>query len=657
MKNLRLFAPLLLGFTCLVLISRSASAQQWKPMDPAHLALKAPVVEKDADAEALLWEVYINDSSDTTTDFTHLVRIKIFSERGKESQSKIDIPYFTRIQIKDIAGRTIKPDGTAIELKKDAIFDREIVKFGRFRLRAKSFAMPGIEPGSIIEYRWREVYEGSTNYVKMQFQRDIPVQLVRYYLKPHPHALNPMKTITFQGNTAPWTRDKDGYFRTEMTNVPAFREEPRMPPEDQVRTWMLVYYAPDVKKEPMAYWKDLGKQLHEASKDQMKVNDEIRKASAEAIGDATTPDQKLERIFNYCRAKIKNFTDDASGLTVDQILKLKDNKSAADTLKRGYGTGRDINFLFAAMATAAGFEARYAKLSDRGRKFFDPAFTDDYFVQSDNIAVRTGDKWSFFDPGSNHVPFGMLRWQEEGIQALVADPKESTFVMTPLSPAEKSNQKRTAKLRLNEEGTLEGEVRIEYTGHFAVYMKEDNDEESEEQRENKLGESIKSRLGSAELSEVKIESANDPLKPFTTAYKIRVPGYAERTGKRLFLQPAFFQKGVGPLFPTSTRQHDVYFHFPWMEEDYVTIDLPEGFGLDNAEAPNSLNFGEVGKYDVSLAVTTDKKTLVYKRKLKFSGLIFPKGSYPNLKRAFDVVHNEDNHAVTLKQEVAAAVKQ
>jgi hypothetical protein len=210
---------------------------------------------------------------------------------------------------------------------------------------------------------------------------------------------------------------------------------------------------------------------------------------------------------------------------------------------------------------------------------------------------------------------------------------------------------------LSEDGTLEGEVRIEYTGHFAVDMKEDNDEETAEQRETKLREAVKSRLGSPELSEVRIESANDPLKPFVYAYKVRVPGYAERTGKRLFLQPAFFQKGFGPMFPTSARQHDVYFYFPWMEEDYVTIELPEGFGLDNAEAPNSLNFGEVGKYDVSLAVATDKKALVYRRRLKFSGMIFPKTSYPNLKKAFDAVHTEDNHAVTLKQDVAAAVKQ
>src|SRR5262245_9569474 len=369
MTNNRSFVLL---FALLVCLSQVILAQQWKPIDQSHLELKAPVVEKDADAEVLLWEVFINDSSATTTDFLHFIRIKVFNDRGKESQSKVDISYFTGVQIKDISGRTVKPDGSIIELKKDAIFDRELVKLGRYKLKAKSFAMPGIEPGSIIEYRWKEVHENGANYVKLYFQRDIPVHTVRYYLKPYPYSDYPMKAIPFQGKPAPFVKEKDGYYRIEMTNMPAFREEPRMPPEDQVRTWMLVYYAPDLKKDAMTFWKDFGKTQYELYKGEMKFNDEVRKASAEAIGDAQAPDQKLERIYNFCRSKIRNVNDDASGLTPDQLKKMKENKSASDTFKRGYGTGADINFLFAAMAMAAGFEARYVVLSDRGRMFFDP---------------------------------------------------------------------------------------------------------------------------------------------------------------------------------------------------------------------------------------------------------------------------------------------
>lgn len=632
-----------------------AQSMQWKPVDPVHLAMKAPVVEKDADAEALLWEVYINTASDSGTDFTNFVRIKIFTERGKEAHSKIDIPYLNGVSVRDIAGRTIKPDGTIVELKKDAIFDRELIKSGRFKLKAKSFALPGIEPGTIIEYRWREVYGYITNYVKMELQRDIPVQLVRYYLKPNQYITVPMKTATFQSNPPPFVKQKDGYYLTELTNVPAYREEPNMPPEDQVKAWMLVYYSPDVKKAPMEFWKEEGKRLHDVHKGEMKANDEIRRAATEAIGDASAPEQKLERLFNFCRTKIKNVTDDASGLTSEQVEKLKENKSPADTLKRGYGNGSDINFLFAAMATAAGFEARYVKLGDRGRKFFDPSFTDTYFMGAYNIGVKMGDNWRFFDPGSGYIPFGMLRWQEEGISALIADPKDPQMIETPLSPAEKSMKKRTAKLRLTEDGSLEGEVRVEYTGHFAVEMKEDNDDETPQQREKKLSDSVKGRIG-AELSDIKVESANDPLKPFVYTYKVKAPGYAERTGKRLFLQPAFFQKGIAQMFPGSARKQDIYFHFPWMEDDYVEIALPEGFMLDNPEAPGSHDFGAAGSYDTSIGVTKDQKILVYKRKFRFSALMLPKTNYPAIKAAFDAIHQADNHAITLKQ-TTAAVKQ
>lgn len=656
MKPNRSFTLLTLFILCLFANLATAQSKDWKPMDPAHLAMKAPSVEKDADAEALFWEVYVDDASNSGTDFIHYVRVKVFTERGKDTQSKIDIPYISGTSVKDIAARTIKPDGSIVELKKDAIFDREVVKFGRFKLKSKSFALPGIEPGAIIEYRWREVYEFETNYVKMEFQRDIPVQLVRYYLKPDPMAMYPMRTITFQGAPPQFVKEKSGYYMTEMKNMPAFREEPNMPPEDQVKIWMLIYYAPEVRKEPAEYWKDLGKLLYEGRKGDMKVNDDIRRATTDAVGDATTQEQKLERIFNFCRTKIKNINDDASGMTAEQLQKLKDNNSPADTLKRGYGTGTDINFLFAAMAGAAGMEARYARIGDRSRKFFDPAFTNTYFMGGYNIAVKFGDKWRFFDPASTYVPFGMLRWQEEGIQALVTDSKEPGFVGTPISPAEKSMKKRTARLKLTEDGSLEGEVRIEYTGHFAVEMKEDNDDDSAEQRENKVRNSIKGRLG-GELSDIKIESANDPLKPFVYAYKVRVPGFAERTGKRIFIQPAFFQRNVSALFPTQTRLNDIYFHFPWAEMDDVEIQLPEGYALDNAESPPSLNFGDSGHYKTELGLTRDKKTLVYKRDFKFTSLMIPKTSYSALKNIFDAIHQADNHAITLKQDTAANVKQ
>jgi hypothetical protein len=97
-----------------------------------------------------------------------------------------------------------------------------------------------------------------------------------------------------------------------------------------------------------------------------------------------------------------------------------------------------------------------------------------------------------------------------------------------------------------------------------------------------LRDRIKEHLTTAELSNIHLEGVTEPAKPFSYSYDIRVPGYAARTGKRLFVQPAFFQHGLGPLFPTSVRKHDIYFNYPWVEQDEVTIELPQGFILDNA---------------------------------------------------------------------------
>jgi hypothetical protein len=631
------------------------AAEDWRPVDPAQLAAKTPVVDKDADAEAIFWEVHVNDSGYDLI-FEHYVRIKIYTERGRESQSKIDIQYLGRHRIIDIAGRTIKPDGATVELKKDAVFERTIVKLSGIKVQAKSFAMPAVEPGAIIEYRWKEVHPDSyANNLRLQFQRDIPVQTVKYYLKPAQFQGLGMSTMTFHGQNTPMVREKDGYYSTTMTNMPAFREEPRMPPEDQVRTWMLVYYTNQAKPDPLKFWHDLGKSFYDEMKGKMKPNDEVKKAATTIIGDAATPEDKLKRLFDFCRYKIKNVADDASGMTAEQRKKLKENKSPADTLKRAAGDGDDIDLLFAALANAAGFETRLAVSASRNDLFFDPKLPIIYFIDQSCIAVLVGDSWRFFHPGTAYVSFGMLRWQEEGIPALVADSKEPKFIDTPMSAPEKSVEQRTANLRLAEDGTLEGDVKIIYTGHLAYEKKEYNDDDSPEQRENTLREMMQSRMGGVEISNIRIENVTEPDKPFTYSFHLKVRGYAQRTGKRLFFQPGFFQHGVKTLFPTSERKHPIYFHYPWSEEDLVMIDLPAGYALDNAEQPQSFKIDKVGAYEVSIGITADKRTLQYQRKFFFGGegrIIFQPSTYPTLKRIFDAIYEADNHTIALKQGAA-----
>jgi hypothetical protein len=624
-----------------------AAGEDWRPIEASDLALKAPVVESSADAEAIFWDIRVDDGGENDLVLSHYVRIKIFTERGREQHSKIDIPYLGRVKIKDVAARTIKPDGSIVELAKEDIIEKTVVKVSGLKLRTKTFAFPGIEPGAIIEYKWKEVISNaSANNLRLQFQREIPVQTVTYHLKPAQSALVDVRA--FNMATPQFEKEKNGFQLTTVKNMPAFREEPLMPPEENVRSWAMVKYSGLFSL--LLGYSMVATQVHIGFEPFLKVDKEIKAKAAEITAGATTPDEKLEKIFDFCRTSIKNTNDTNSGFTDDQIEKLKDNKKPSDTLKRGVGSGLDVNLLFAALVNAAGLEARIALLPDRGQRLFDRNVVIPGALRPSNISVRVGSSWRFFDPGLQYITPGMLRWQEEGVDALIVS-DSSIWTKTPLSPPEKSKEKRTATLRLDENGTLEGDVTVEYTGHLAVERKRLNDEDSPAQREENLKEMVKNRLSSAELTNIVIENATDPVKPFVYKYHVRVPDYAQRTGKRLFLQPGFFLKGISPLFSAGTRRYPIYFRFPWSEEDQITIQLPKGYALDNADRPAPINAG-ISKHEVGMGISNDQTTLHYNRTFFFGQrdvLLFTVDKYELVKRLFDEVSKADNHIITLKQ--------
>ncbi len=646
-KHFALLFSLCFLFAC----SESAFSQdkEWREVTPAELAMKTGKVESDADAEAIFWEVRVDDSSENLS-MKHYVRVKVFTERGREKYSKVDIPYIKGVKIKNITARVVKPDGSIVELAKNDVFDREVVKTDKIKVKAKSFAVPNIEPGVIVEYRYQEVFPGSSaEDMRMTFQHDVPIENITYYFKPY----NNVRYLTFNMQDNKFIKDKNGFYRATMENVPAIKEEAQMPPEDEIRSWLLLYYSNDLKGNSNDFWSRAGGYIARSYdiKDTLKPGKDLKSAAAEITVGASTDDEKLAKIFEFCKTKIKNITYDTS-LTDDQKDDIKPSKSASDTYKKMQGTSGDINELFASLATAAGFEARLAFGGDRSQKFFNINQAHESFIHFSSTAVKVNNRWKYYDPGSLFTPYGMLPWYEEETAVLLLGYKDYLTTSTPSSGIEKSVAKRTGKFKLSEDGTLEGVVKIEYTGQLSYLHKIDNYDKSAAKREEDLKDEIKKQMSAAEVSGISIENVTDPEKPFVYQYKIRVPNYAQKTGKRLFLQPGFFEYGKTPLFSTASRKYDVFFHYPWSEVDDIQIELPKGFALDNADSPASLaDPQKISSLDIDIKVDNSTNTMLYKRKFYFGGsnfTLFPKTAYPALKNLFDAFNKSDTHTITLK---------
>lgn len=628
-----------------------ASAADWKPLDPKHLALKHPLIDSAADAEALLWEVRIADEVDhrgePATIYQHYLRVKVFTDRGRDAFATVDIPFTTGIEVRDVAARTVRTDGSTVELKDSDVYERTIVKANDLKVKVKSFAVPGLDRGTIVEYRWREYHRDSlaTN-LRLRFSRDIPVHDVRYYLRPLAIPGYTMVAFPFNADFGPPQKQKDGYTLLALTNVPARVDEEFGLPELEERPWVFIGYEPSGRSDSSDFDKQFSKDLHSDYSKRARPNDEIRKLAAAAITGITTDVAKIAALARVAREKVRRVDVDTAD-PADR-LKLKETKSAADALNRGIGTADNVLLLFLALADAARLDARAAAITSRAEMFPRSLRPHPAFMPERIAAVRGGTGWVFVDPANLYSAGGELPWQFEMQRALIGDQREAMSAETPASPAAYSVRKRTGTFRLLDDGTLEGEARLEYTGHWGELLRDQEDQETAAAREKSLRDLITKRLPGAELSDVRIENIPDPSKPYTNAYKIRIPGYAQRAGNRLILQPAIFQRGVTQTFAATQRKTRLHFPFAWSEADVVTIQLPEGYAPEEPTGRPGFDAG-AAKYERQLTFAGSKLTFTRGLTLATSGL-FEVNIYQPFRAFFEAVHKADSQPVVLRKQ-------
>lgn len=647
MRSLRLFSAVTL-IVLTVTLGLSGQDKDWRPVTPDELAMKTPKVEPDADAEAIFWDVWLDDKKDTKLTYSHYVRVKIFTERGRERFAKMDIPFMKGKKVEKVAARVIKPDGSMVYLKPEDIFEREIAKSGKTKVLAKSFAVPAIEPGVIVEYQYTEtIQDDSASGERLQFQRDIPMQKVTYYVRPHSNS-----TLGFYPYNMEDTRFIEGEkgFRVgTMYDVPALKEEPYMPPDDEVRRWVYLRYQ---SLSTFFQWGFVSAGWTEELKKRSKPNKEIKAKAAELTAGAASDEEKLRRIYDYIQKGIRNVYFDRS-LTDEQIKKL-DVKDADDVFKKGMGGSYAIDMLFASLAKAAGYETNVILAGDRTDNFFTPErYPFPGFIEMSGVAVKVGNDWKYFDPCAPYHQFGMLEWNRENIKVMLVGDGGFIWKTIPVAGPDRSSARRTAKLTLSPDGMLEGTVRIEYDGHQAISRRREEYRDSNEKRENTLKNQVKERMSTAEVSDVVIENFDDSSKPLTYAFKIKVANYAQKAGRRMILQPGLFEYGSNPVFTSATRTHSIHFPYPWSEDDNIEIKLPAGYELEAAETPAEVaDPARIGSLKITMGLDNASNVLIFRRKFHFGGgghTLFPVTAYTPLKNLFDAFHKADTHALSLRQ--------
>jgi Domain of Unknown Function with PDB structure (DUF3857)/Transglutaminase-like superfamily len=633
------------------LAERQGAAADWHTVSDEEMKLTAADIgDPEADAAILFREGHLDDTSPDGTTLRVYMRIKIFNERGRR-YADVQLPYRVELgRITDVSARTIRADGSAIDVTSRDIFDRVMLKTRHGVWRAKIFSMPAVEPGVIIEYRYRQVYPAGFRYFQLDLQSELFTRKLHYEIQPLFAPKLDVRWITF--NTKDPKRFAptwDGVFEIRAENIAPFRHEPLMPPELGIKMWGWLYYSGEFETDPAKYWRTYARRMHDRAKDETRPTPMIRRVVSAMTLATDDANQKIARLYDYVQKEIHNLGEAKEGEESEIEVDLKKNAGVDDTLRRRYGTPRDINRLFIAMLRAAGLDARVAELTTRDENFFHRSFPDAFQFNSEVAAVlRRDGALQFFDAGTPYCPRGMLSWEKEGVTALVYGNRDWRFVDIPVSDATASATERHINATINGDGQVEAQVEMKLTGQRALAFRNETVDATQDEQRQRIAAAVGNTLPMATVDEnsVVVTNPRTAAAPVAAAYRFSAPQFATRTEKRLLVRPALLSRRDEGLLTSPRRTNNVYFDFPWSESERVVIEAPDGFLAEALPGAIEIDIG-AARYRASF--TGDGRRVIYERRLIINAINFTAEQYDTVREFFNRVLQADRTAISFKQ--------
>ena len=632
---------------------RTAIADEWQPISPAELQMTSVPEAPGAPAVILYRQVDRDDSARTGNPYNY-VRIKILTEEGRK-YGDVEIPFFKdQGTIHSLKARTIRPDGTIANFEGKA-FDKTIVKAKGLKYLAKTFTLPDVQAGSVIEYHYTyDLHEGYVYDSHWILSDEVFTKYAKFSLKPNKDfGLLWSWPVGLPAGAAPPKQEIGGLIRMEARNIPAFQIEDFMPPENELKFRVdFTYHEGDVEKEPEKFWKKYGKKLNDRAEGFMGKRKAMEQAVAQIVSANDAPEIKLQKIYARVQ-QAHNTSFDLEKTEQEQKRdKLKEIGNVEDLWKEGRGNARQINWLFVALARAAGFDAYSVYISARSQYFFKPEIMNASQLNGDVALVKLNGKDIYCDPGSKFASFGLLPWEETFVKGLRLDKDGGSWITTSLPESSTSTIARTAQLKLGDDGSLSGKLTITFSGLEALWRRSEERNEDETDRKKFLEDQVREYIPAG----IEVELTNKPdwnsaAPTLTAVYDLKVPGWASAAGRRALLPVGLFAATEKQLFEHADRVHPVYFQFPFEKVDEVSIDLPLGWQVSSVPKPLDRD-AKAAKY--ALKVESDKGTLHLTRTLQSSLLMIDTKYYGTLRSFYQTVRTGDEQQIIVQPEAAAA---
>lgn len=688
MRTNLVWAGVVVGLIQLVLVQARGSDPKWDPVTKEELAEEKALIEPEAAAEALTERLEITDRTSGGRDILRRVRFKIYDAARATDVTRI--ARFWNNQVNPdhkIAVRLTLPNGSTRLFDTQDFKARNIAEEGRangflgflgsrgdWSFEERFLAIGGVVKGSVLDIWEWEPHVEQTLWMMNTIQRDnVPIRHFEYMSRHPVDSKMIRRAYVLQPNGGKLTRDdKNGIIKFTVDNLPSTSWEPLAPPasyrsltiveageetEDHLSSRSFKIPTPKAVSTALGPWAFYSTEQDFYDADHGYATKRVKQKASELVAGATTEREKARRIYEFVQSVHQRFRSRADLEnwytryieSVDELIDL-------DKIDSTVIVEDDFYYLFIALARSVGLECHSVFHPDRSDFRFTPDMVARRFVYYRTVAVRADGNWVICEPCSV-VPFafGTVPWYIEGQLALLAMPHQQAFLTIPSAPAQSSLKEFIGDLTLETDGTISGECVREFHGHAAELVRRRLHDTVQEHWWNILPSILELENATIELQLRGVDGFEQIEKPLRVRAFIRWPSYAALSQSRLLLTPCATHQGEGPLLNATRRTTPVFFQFPSVVKDTLTIKLPGGYRPEKLPAEMR---AEKDSFSYLYSLTYDNPTnaLKLQRESVNNAIEIPVEAYPTARDWFRRVAAADQTTIVVTSAVQTAAK-
>jgi hypothetical protein len=516
----------------------------------------------------------------------------------------------------------------------------------------KTLHLSGVTPGSIVGFEVEQELGASHWTEDWYFQDLIPVREAHLALQL-PSAWN-YRVVWLNHAAAEPMSLGPGRWGWVVSDLSAIHIEQRMPAWHSLAGKIsIMLLSPN---SGVAWgWSDLGNWYTDIARGRRDASGDIKQKVLDLTASTSSTTDKIRALARFVQ-------DDIRYVAVELGVGEYQPRPAADVFAHRYGDCKDKSTLLSSMLNQIGIESYYV-LVNTNRGIVTAATPPGRSFNHVILAIHVPDRFEeraframvehptlghllFFDPTNPFVALGDISGALQDSFGLLVVPDRSELIKLPRLPVESNAIQRTAKLTLDADGTLHGDVHETWMGDAATMQRASRWSATQATDEIKPVEAqVGTSFASVRILKASVGNLRVPEQPVIWHYSLQAAEYAKVTGGILIVRPRVLgSKTEGFLETGEPRQQPIEMDALKRDTDVFEITLPLGYNPDYLPSPANAVY-DFGSYHSKTELIGN--VLHYSRTFEIKQLTVPAKEADELKQFYRVIYNDERASAVL----------